>query len=60
MVIATALHRLSVDAEYRKRLGDAGKEYAKGHDWMLIASRFMGYYSEILGSGSPFPYTISA
>lgn len=47
--IAAALLRLSTDPFYRKRLGDAGKEYAKGHDWVLIARRFMGYYLEVLG-----------
>ncbi len=47
--IAAALLKFSRDPLYRKRLGDAGKEYARGHDWSLIARRYMGYYLEILG-----------
>lgn len=47
--IAAALLKLSSDPLYRKRLGDAGKQYAQGHDWALIARRYMGYYLEILG-----------
>jgi len=47
--IAKALLKLSIDPEERKRLGIAGKEYAKGHDWALIARRYMGYYVELLG-----------
>lgn len=45
--IANALLKLSTDPLLRKRLGDAGKEYAKGHDWALIARRYLGYYLEL-------------
>lgn len=45
--IADRLLLLSKDPTIRARFGEAGREYAKQHDWARIARKFMGYYSEL-------------
>jgi glycosyltransferase involved in cell wall biosynthesis len=45
--IADALLQLSNDTALRERLGAAGKEYARGHDWATIVRRFKALYLEI-------------
>lgn len=46
--IADRLLVLSKDHTIRARLGAAGKEYAREHDWKIIVKKFIGLYKEIL------------
>ena len=48
--VAKALLQLCTDELLRSRLGAAGKEYARGHDWALIARRFLAIYNEVVGA----------
>ncbi len=48
--VAGALLELSTNAVLRKKMGESGQAYAKGHDWSLIARRYLGYYREVAGS----------
>lgn len=45
--IAKALLKLCTDEPLRQRLGAAGKEYARGHDWATIVRRYKALYIEV-------------
>lgn len=45
--LASVLCRLLADAEWRKRLGAAGKRKAHHYDWSAVADRVLAYYRQV-------------
>lgn len=47
--VADYVNRLLLDSELRNEFGKSALEYAKNHDWPLIAAKYIKKYNEVIG-----------
>ena len=50
--LRAAIERLLGDADYRRRLGAAGRDRAREFEWSRIIPRLLGLYEQVVGTAS--------